>query len=295
MKYFAAIKSFPASCTPIVEEGYVNIYGRDVTDRKQAEAEVLAANAHLVNEKNLLQAVMETLPVGVAIIDPKGGRLQSNAMFDHIWGGIPPPVGSISDYAIYKAWWVDTGEVVQPEEWASAIAIKKGETVVGQLMQIQRFDGTRAFVMNSAAPILDSRDKTTGSAVAILDITDRMTTEEALRQSDQRHQLATSVAKEAIWDVNLVTGKVQWNKAYAELFGRPDDADSHGPWWLAQIHPHDRARVDSSFAKTLAEDGDLWLCEYRMKLADGSYAFINDRAIIVRDKAGKPLRAVAQN
>jgi len=130
--------------------------------------------------------------------------------------------------------------------------------------------------------------------VAILfnDITKRQRAEEALQESEERHQLATSVAKEAIWEVNLVTGTVRWNRAYAELFGRPAEAKAHGPWWLGRIHPEDRERVDASFTKVLAEGGDSWTCDYRMKLADDSYAFLNDRAIIVRDKAGTPLRAV---
>jgi len=91
---------------------------------------------------------------------------------------------------------------------------------------------------------------------------------------------------------NLKAGTVRWNRAYIELFGRPADAKAHGPWWLSRIHPEDRDRVDASFAKVLAEGGNSWTCDYRMKLADDSYAFLNDRAIIVRDKAGSPLRAV---
>ena len=121
---------------------------------------------------------------------------------------------------------------------------------------------------------------------------ERQQAEEALRESEDRHQLATGVAKEAIWEVNLKTGMARWNRAYTELFGRPAEATAHGPWWISRIHPEDRERVDASFAKVLAEGGDSWTCDYRMKLADDSYAFLNDRAIIVRDKAGSPLRAV---
>ena len=121
---------------------------------------------------------------------------------------------------------------------------------------------------------------------------ERQQAEEALRESEERHQLATGVAKEAIWEVNLKTGMARWNRAYTELFGRPAEATAHGPWWISRIHPEDRERVDASFAKVLAEGGDSWTCDYRMKLADDSYAFLNDRAIIVRDKAGSPLRAV---
>jgi PAS domain S-box-containing protein len=153
-------------------------------------------------------------------------------------------------------------------------------------------DGQTRWIEHVCQPVYGPDGKCLGRRASNRDVTDRLKAEEALRESEERHQLATGVAKEAIWDVNLVTGKVQWNKAYAEFFGRPADEDDHGPWWLGQIHPEDRHHVDSSFAKALAEGSDLWVCEYRMKQADGSYAFINDRAIIVRDKTGTPLRAV---
>jgi PAS domain S-box-containing protein len=78
----------------------------------------------------------------------------------------------VDDYGAYQAWWSDTGEVVAPEDWASAQVVQKGEPVIGQLMEIQRFDGSRAFVINSAAPVRDSSGKIIGSAVAIQDITD---------------------------------------------------------------------------------------------------------------------------
>ena len=139
---------------------------------------------------------------------------------------------------------------------------------------------------------LNVQGKSCGRLWLHFDITASKQAEEAMRESEERHQLATSIAKEAIWEVNLKTGAAHWNRAYTELFGRPAEATAHGPWWLSRIHPDDRGRVDASFAKALAEGGESWTCDYRMKLADNSYAFLNDRAIIVRDKAGSPMRAV---
>ena len=125
---------------------------QDITERKRAEQELEAARSEAVNEKNRLEAVMESLPVGVAIIDTHGGIVNSNSAYEQVWGRHLPPTSSVKDYAAYQAWWVDTGQLVQPEEWAAARAIQKGERVIGQLMEIAQFDGSRAFVHNSAAP-----------------------------------------------------------------------------------------------------------------------------------------------
>jgi PAS domain S-box-containing protein len=133
-----------------------------------------------------LEAVMESLPVGVAITDVHGGNIRANNAFEQVWGSPRPRAVSISDYAAYKAWWADTGKPVAPEEWASAQAVRKGEPVVQQVLEIQRFDGSHAFVINSGAPIFDAKGKIAGCAVAIQDITDLRKAQEALRQSEER-------------------------------------------------------------------------------------------------------------
>jgi PAS domain S-box-containing protein len=124
------------------------------------------------------------------------------------------------------------------------------------------------------------------------EVDERKQAEAALRESEERHQLATVVAKEAIWDLNISTGLVQWNRAYTEMLGRPEEAIHHNQWWLEKIHPEDRELVTSSFARALTEGKDSWVCEYRMRVPDGSYAYLADRAIIVRNKEGVPLRTV---
>jgi PAS domain S-box-containing protein len=157
----------------------------DVHDRKQAEEEREIARIEAINEKNRLEAIMDTLPVGVAVVDETGGHVRSNRMYDNLWGESRPEARSVDDYSKYRAWWLDSGRQVRPEEWASALAVKKGKIVSGQFMRIERFDGTNAFVMNSAAPIYDFDDRIAGSAVAILDITERIEAEQALQKAKE--------------------------------------------------------------------------------------------------------------
>jgi PAS domain S-box-containing protein len=166
----------------------------DVDDRRRIEEEREIARSEAMNEKNRLEALIKTLPVGVALVDTEGGTIRSNDMFEQVWGEQRPETRSVGDYARYNAWWIDSGRQVQPDEWASARAIQKGETITGQLMKIERFDGTMAFVINSAAPITEFDGRITGSAVAILDITEQIEAEEALRQNEARSRLLSETA-----------------------------------------------------------------------------------------------------
>ena len=172
------------------------LYGMsmDITERQQAEAALQAAHIKAINEKNRLEAVMEALPVGVSIVDERGGVIQCNDMFDKLWGGPRPTAHEVSDYGAYKAWWLDTGKQVQPEEWASAQAVQQGKTVIGQLVEIERFDGERRHVINSGAPVRDAAGKIIECAVAIFDLTAQKRAEEALRLSHQRLDLLAESA-----------------------------------------------------------------------------------------------------
>ena len=213
------------------------ITATDLTERKRAEdalreanatlgqrvvertAELAAARNEAIGEKNRLEAVMEALPVGVAITDLAGGNIQSNAAYEQVWGSPRPPTDSISDYAAYKAWWADTGRAVAPEEWASARAVQGGESVVGQLVEIERFDGSRAFVINSASPVRDAQEGIIGSAVAIQDITDLRKAEQALRESEERFRLFMDNSPIIAWMKDEQGRHVYFNKTYEDRFG----------------------------------------------------------------------------
>jgi PAS domain S-box-containing protein len=165
--------------------------------KRQAD-ELEASYKKLNQEKCLLQSVMEALPVGLAITDAKGGTILSNNSFEQIWGDPRPETQSVDDYAAYQAWWAETGDVVKPEEWASARAIQKGETTVGQVMRILRFDGSEAFVINSASPVHEKVGGIVGSVVVIQDISELKRVEFALYESEQRLRLFIEHAPAAL-------------------------------------------------------------------------------------------------
>lgn len=157
-----------------------------ITERKKAEEAIRQSQIETLNEKNRLEIVMDTMPIGMSILDEKGGIIKSNKNFNKVWGKKPTETKSIEDYKEFKAWHLDTNELVKPEEWAAAKAIEKGKTVIGQVFRIQKFDGTTGYVHNSASPIKDADGKVTGCVVAIQDTTDYMKKEEALLESESK-------------------------------------------------------------------------------------------------------------
>ena len=70
--------------------------------------------------------MVDTLPVGVALVDLKGDILLTNRSLDVIWGRTI--VRGEDRYRLSKAFWHDSGEEIRPEQWASRRALSRGET-----------------------------------------------------------------------------------------------------------------------------------------------------------------------
>jgi PAS domain S-box-containing protein len=185
----------------------------DVTEQKRAEEE-RAAYAEMVRQKSLLDAVMESLPVGLALLDTEAGVVRENPEFERIWGEPRPVETSFSHRSLYRGWWAASGQPVRPEEWASARALHRGETTVGQELVIQRFDGKRASVLNSAAPIRDAHGGITGCSVAIMDITELKAIEKQLREAQKLESLGV-LAGGIAHDFNNLVGSILANSELA--------------------------------------------------------------------------------
>ena len=174
------------SAAPVPLDGYgVVIIYADVTRRKQAEERLEAAHREALAANARFEATMDALPIGLAISDVDGRIVRLNSEFERLWGPDRGGTSSLADYHQYKARWADTGRDLLHEEWASHSAVRSGELVIGQLLEVERFDGSRAFVLNSAAPIRDEAGTIVGCAVAVQDISRLVETERALARSEE--------------------------------------------------------------------------------------------------------------
>jgi PAS domain S-box-containing protein len=266
----------------------VQIMMRDITKRKQAEEALKRAHDEAVREKNRLEAVMEALPVGVAILDDQGGNIHSNSMFEQVWGVGHPLAQEVTDYSAYKAWWVDTGKPVLPEEWASAQVIQKREAVLGQLMKIETFDGAHRFIINSAAPILDAEGKVSECAVAILDITEFQQAKEALKESTERLHLAAQAGRMFAFDWTPRTDEVVCSAEYADILGLGGDARrGTAQSYFANIHPDDRDRF-VQMLDNLNPQFDQYITTYRViRPNDGMVIDLEERGRAFFDAGGR--------
>lgn len=141
----------------------------------------------LMQMPGLLERVLDALPVGVWVIDQDGRIIHGNPEGQRVWAG-SRYVG-VDQFGVYKGWWRSTGKPVEPEEWAAARAIGKGETSLNEEIEIECFDGTRKIILNSAMPIRNEAGEIIGGLIVNVDITDRIRLEEHLRNAADTDEL----------------------------------------------------------------------------------------------------------
>ncbi|HEV2327905.1 MAG TPA: ATP-binding protein [Verrucomicrobiae bacterium] len=155
----------------------VRMFGtvQDITERKHAEKEI--GESH-----QLLQQVLATLPVGVAVTNLAGDIILTNAEAKRIWGDLI--FAGRERWAQSKGFWHDTGKKITPEEWGSVRAITRGETIANELIDIETFDGGEKIIRNFAAPVRNAEDRIAGAVVVNEDVTEQIKSEDRLRQTE---------------------------------------------------------------------------------------------------------------
>lgn len=184
---------------------------KHLSDRQQSE------QALLENE-DLLRTILEMLPVGVWVTDRTGTIVHGNLASQRIWGGARY-VG-VEEYGEYKAWWLESGKSVEPDEWAATRAIRNGETIAEEEIEIECFDGTHKFILNSATPIYQN-ETIRGAIVVNQDITHRKKSEQELIHSHQLIQKAFNSIDILIAYMDRNFNFIQVNEAYAVSAGHP--------------------------------------------------------------------------
>ncbi len=137
-------------------------------------------------------------------------------------------------------------------------------------------------------------DHIDGVVLTSVDITELRASEDALRRSEERLQLALEAVSDGLWDWDLTTGAVFRSPRYYELVDRNPDEDTRDfDFFMSTVHPDDLPQMLGSFeahkqGKTAAID----FC-YRLATRSGETRWMSVRGSAVkRDPGGAPLRIV---
>ena len=271
----------------------------DITDKKNAERALQASEAAARSaasqaeaDRRRLDALLSSAPVGIVYVDEHGAMSAVNRMNRQLWGEHPMST-SQAQYAEWRGWWADGserhGRQIQPDEWALARALR-GEQIEADLVEIEPFGrpGERRTLLTRATAIRAEDGAITGAVAASMDLTAQVDTQRALRESEEKFRTITDAMPQMVWS-SLADGQNDYsNRRWSEFTGL-SDAELRGTSWVTIIHPDDLARLQALWAESLAS-GALFEIEHRLRHHSGEYRWVLNRALPVRDEAGRIIR-----
>ncbi len=125
------------------------------------------------------------------------------------------------------------------------------------------------------------------------DVTEKQAAEEALTLSNERYRYVTKATFDAVWDWDLKKDTIYRGEGYQALFGYDkNNLAANKDAWFKIIHPDDFKRVSEGIEKFIASPETIWSAGYRYLKADGNYAFVADRGLVLRDSKGEGIRMI---
>lgn len=261
--------------TRLLPDGRMLGVGRDITHQMKA-----------LSQQNLLSAIVNSSDDAIISTNLNNIISSWNIGAEKIYGYTAEEMkGSSVDKLVPP----DTADV----EAEILEKIRSGKTVIHYETIHLRKDGTLIFVSITTSALLDSKGAVTGSSKIVRDITRQKEDEIRIRLTNERYEAVAKATSDAIWDFDYQTNKTFIaGTGYRDLFGYPlVNVFSEPGFWEDRIHPEDKERVlqameDSKQDIAVSQSS----MEYRFCRADGSWAYLNDRYFIIRDKEGRPLR-----
>jgi len=263
--------------SPFPERNYANLYGRDITIRKQAEESLRRA-------KEEWERTFASVPDLITILDNDHRVLQVNEAMARRLGLKPEECVGLSCHEAVH------GTSGPPECCPHSRTLVDGREHVEEL-HVDRLGGD---FLVTTTPLLDKEGERIGSVHIARDITERKRMEEGLRKSEERLKRAQEISHVGSWDLDLIKNELTWSDETYRIFGlQPQEFCATYEAFLEAVHPEDRALVDAAYSDSVREGKDLYEIEHRIvRKPRDEIRIVHEKCEHFRDAKGSIIRSV---
>lgn len=223
----------------------------------------------------------------VIITDSQERIIWVNKMFEEVTG-----------YSMSEIEGKIPGEVLQGKE-TDPKTVKEFERAIDEERSIRKRilnytkQGEKLWLDITIDPIFNDEGECTHFIAIERDVTRQIRQEEEVRENLERYNIVARATSDTIYDLNLQDDIIQYNDVINEMFGyEKTEIQNVKKWWEDNIHPDDRDHVVQKVDEALESGEERFQLEYRFKCADDSYKYILDRAFLVKDSNGSPMRII---
>jgi len=230
------------------------------------------------------QLLVAQMPHAAAMLIPDGTIIAGNRRFADL---LMQPLLSLSGSSIRS--------VVAPSSQPVLETLLRDGLVAEAASEValQRADGTS---VQAYLGVKALQEGALGVCLMLTDLTEQrryeelQRTQEALRASEERLDLAQRAGHIGTFDWNIRSGRVTWSATKEELYGLPVGGfGGHYEDWLRTVHPDDRERAEAERRRAIAERTELD-SEFRIIRPDGQTRWMLAKGKVFYASDGEPLR-----
>jgi len=197
-------KNFKGTLGIISNKQFVGTTGviRDLTQRKEIENTLLS-------DKHFLENILGNVSSGVFVFDNQGIIVLVNR------GG-----ANICNYNVSDLIGVHYSKILKSEKFKTFFnnILSKASHIIGEEMDMVWIDGTTRSILISLIPTY-FEGRIVNIVTTVEDITERKTSQEALKQSEEKFRGISSFAIDGIIMIDDQGRVTYWNKAAEKIFG----------------------------------------------------------------------------
>lgn len=263
---FAENKTFTLTFTPIPNEQYVNVYGYDITDHREADRALKESHRRF-------SSLLEKVPLISLMLDTKGVVTFCNEYLQNLLG-LP------HHEIIGKNWFAhfvpDTDRIHVQKSYEEKIA--RGSIRPYSENHICTSIGEKKLISWTNTILRNSSGNVIGTASLGIDITEHTKKTQALRESEERYRTLVELSPLGI--ALHSKGKIVFcNSAAATILGAKSPQELIGYSPLDFVVQQDKERVAQRMSKIYEEGIEAELLEERFIRMDGSIVNVEVAAL----------------
>ncbi len=264
--------------------GGLLVWLRDITARRQSEAQREGLLREIQAERQILREIFEKSPVAISVLRAP----------DFIYELVNPalqalaPGKQILGCRFSDVW----GEVSDPlvANLQNVIATGRAFDTIDSPRTIQRDPGAppeTIFITSSWIPLIGPSGSPDRILTLAIETTERKRQEDRLRSSEARLTRAQRMCNLGSWEQDLESGEIRLSEDACAIFGmQPEESRTTMEAWFSLVHPEDQASVRETIQKAPARGGCSQI-DHRIILPDGTERFLRQYIEPLENEAGR--------